>query len=171
MAQPGPGKYRRQIGAVGDLSNLKLKNPVEVERTLKQQKEISLMASSARNDLAQDFNELLLELKPKQINAIVKDPWTMKLFFGTAVERRVARQMREKVAAHPDHLLSDLKWTRLTNAPQDFINPSGYGFDLTGSSPTSILKHQRRRGVDSVITYQSIPNDLGYKFREWLKDN
>jgi hypothetical protein len=51
------------------------------------------------------------------------------------------------------------------------LYPDGYGFDITGNSRSSILEHQARPEIDSVITYDSIPNDLGYRFMDWLENN
>lgn len=64
-----------------------------------------------------------------------------------------------------------MRWTERTNAPQDFINPDGFGFDITGSSATSILMHKMRPEVNAVITYDSISADLGYKYINWLENN
>jgi len=139
--------------------------------TLQQQKELARLTTAARNDLAGDFNKLLGELSPGQIDAIAAEPWRMRLFFGTAVETRVARQVGEVVQSNPQSVLSGLRWTGRTNAPQDFVGVSGFGFDITGGSWSSILSHQRRAAVDSVITYDSIPSDLGYRFIKWLDGN
>ncbi|TVO71265.1 two-partner secretion domain-containing protein [Sedimenticola selenatireducens] len=138
--------------------------------TLTQQRELAKLTNQARHDLVNDFNALFSELSPNQIDAIVENPWTMQLFFGTAVETRVARQVRV-AQSRPDSVFEGMKWTERTNAPQDFINPDGFGFDITGSSTTSIFKHQTRPEVNTVITYDSIPNDLGYKFIGWLENN
>jgi filamentous hemagglutinin len=146
-------------------------NAVELPVTLHQQKELSLLTAQTRNDLANDFDLLINELTPNQIDAIAEHPWTMRLFFGSAVESRVAGQIDNLVLDNPSHVLSDLTWTRRTNAPQDFYTLDGYGFDITGNSPASIFKHQSRPEIDSLVTYDSIPNDLGYRFINWLENN
>ena len=93
----------------------------------------------------------------------VKNPWRMRLFFGTAVERRVA-----ELAARDD-LLSVLRHTE-PNAPQDFIDPGRLDYDITGSSKSSIRTHYGRPEVDVVVTYDSIPDDYGYDWSRWYLD-
>uniref|UniRef100_UPI0022410135 RHS repeat-associated core domain-containing protein n=1 Tax=Verrucomicrobium sp. BvORR034 TaxID=1396418 RepID=UPI0022410135 len=137
--------------------------------TLIQQRELARLATSARNELVNDFDKLLSELTPSQIASIAEEPWRMQLFFGTAVETRVARNVAEIVKRDPKSVLTGLRWTGRTNAPQDFIGPGGFGFDITGGSWSSIWSHQRRAAVDAVVTYDSIPSDLGYKFIKWLE--
>ncbi len=110
------------------------------------------------------------ELSPGQIDAIAENPWRMRLFFGTALETRVARQVRID-QRNENSVFAGMRWTERTNAPQDFINPDGYGFDITGNSRSSILEHQARPEIDSLITYDSIPNNLGYRFIDWLENN
>ena len=139
--------------------------------TLSQQRELANLTNQARTDLVGDFDKLLSELSPAQVDAIADEPWRMKLFFGTAIETRVARQVDIKVQDNPESVLSGLSWTGKTNAPQDFIDSSGFGFDITGGSVSSIMKHQNRSGIDTVITYDSIADDLGYKFIDWLENN
>lgn len=46
-----------------------------------------------------------------------------------------------------------------------------YSIDITGGSTTSILKHKNRPEVDAVISYDSIPSNLGYKFIDWFIEN
>lgn len=94
----------------------------------------------------------------------------MQLFFGTALESRVASQVRQAVRSNPDSVLSDVRWTGRTNAPQDFIGPGGHGFDVTGSSASSIRTHFARPEVDAVITYDSIPRDLCRRFIQSLDE-
>lgn len=118
--------------------------------------------------LTGNFNNLRSELSVGQIGAIAIEPWLMKVFFGTAVETRVARQIDDIVQSNPQSVLSILYWTGRSNAPQDFIGDGGFGFDITGGSWSSVLSHQQHAAVDSVITYDSIPSDLGYSFIRWL---
>lgn len=100
--------------------------------------------------------------------AVADEPWRLQLYFGTAVESRVAGKIGDVVSSNPNSVLSDLIWTGRTNAPQDFIGPGGFGFDITGGSMSSMIKHFNRSGVDSVITYESIPSNLGYDFIRFL---
>ena len=66
--------------------------------------------------------------------------------------------------------LENLKWTGKSNKPQDWYDADGYGFDLTGNSQSSILTHQNRPEVNSVITYDSLTNDEIFRFHKWLMD-
>ncbi len=136
--------------------------------TLQQQKELAKHTAAVRKELIEDFDLLARELTPSQIKAIADEPWRMRLYFGTALESRVAGKVRDAVRVNPQSVLSDLKWTGRTNAPQDFIGGKGHGFDITGGSKSSIEQHFRRKGVDTVITYDSIPSDLGKKFMKWM---
>ncbi len=138
--------------------------------TINQQRELAKLTTNARNSLVSDFDALSRELTPGQFNAVVRHPWIMPLIFGTAVESRVARQVKAAQAA-PNSIFEGMIWTGRTNAPQDFINPDGYGFDITGGSMSSILKHQARPEINSVITYDSIPSDLGYRYINWFENN
>ena len=135
--------------------------------SLTQQRELTRLAQNARNDMVNDFDKLLSELTPGQIDAIVESPWRMQLFFGTALETRVARDV-QALQSQTSSIFAGMQWTGRTNAPQDFINRNGVGFDITGNSMTSILSHQARNGVDIVVTYDSIPSNLGYDFVAWL---
>jgi hypothetical protein len=84
----------------------------------------------------------------------------MQTFFGTAVERRVAQ------LAGDNNILSALTHTA-NNAPQDFIGPENFGYDITGSSASSIFLHTARPEVQAVVTYESIPGDFGYQWANW----
>ena len=137
-------------------------------RTLAQQREISLLTTQARNDLAGNFDELAGALTERQIMAVADEPWRLQLYFGNAVESRVAGRIDNIVSSNSNSILSDLSWTGRTNAPQDFIGSGGFGFDITGGSKSSMRSHFNRAGIDSVITYESIPSILGYDFIRYL---
>ncbi|WP_197994562.1 hypothetical protein [Gimesia maris] len=119
-----------------------------------QQRELARLTSEVREELVNNFDTLARELSPGQIRAIADEPWSMKLFFGTALEGRVAARVRQTVQGNADSVLSDIRWTGRTNAPQDFIGPGQHGFDITGGSASSIRKHFTRPEVDAVITYE-----------------
>ncbi len=140
----------------------------ELPRTLSQQRELSRITSEVREELVSNFDVLARELSPDQIRAIADEPWRMQLFFGTALEGRVAARVRDTVRSNPGSVLSDIVWTGRTNAPQDFIGPGQYGFDITGNSLSSIRSHFARAEVDAVITYESIPRNLGFRFIRWF---
>lgn len=127
--------------------------------TLAIQKRLAEVASTERDALLRDPMLLGQYLRQGEIDRIAQEPWIMRLFFGSALQRRIQDVKSE------DALLSALKSTR-SNAPQDFIGPGGFGYDLTGSSKTSILIHANRPGIDAVVTYDSIPSNFG---RQWLK--
>lgn len=139
-------------------------------RTLSQQRELARITSEVREELVDNFDVLARELSPDQIRAIVDEPWLLQLFFGTALESRVASRVRQVVRSNPDSVLSDVRWTGRTNAPQDFIGPGQHGFDITGSSPASIRSHFARPEIDAVITYDSIPRELGRRFIQWFDE-
>jgi hypothetical protein len=139
-------------------------------RTLQQQRELAHLTTKARSELVDNFDELARELSPAQMRAIADEPWRMQVFFGTALESRVAAKVRDVVRANPDSVLSDLRWTGRTNAPQDFIGPGGHGFDITGNSISSIRSHYARKQVQAVVTYDSIPSDLGRRFVRWMSE-
>ena len=121
------------------------------------------LAQKVRDEFLTDPKLLARHLTKNQRKVIRKKEWTMQLFFGTALEKRVA------LLAKNDDILSNLKWTGTTNASQDFYRMIGkkkFGFDITGGSRSSVLKHTKRKGIDAVITYDSIPSSFGY---DWLK--
>ena len=117
------------------------------------------LTEQTRELFVRDPNALARYLRQGEIDEIQRNPWRMQLFFGTAVERRVA-----EVARETDDLRS-LQHTR-SNAPQDFIGPENRGYDITGSSESSMRSHFAREEVDAVVTYESIPDGFGL---EWLK--
>ncbi len=127
---------------------------------LKVQKRLAGVTAETRDAFLNDGSLLQRYLREKEIDAIVEEPWRMTLFFGTAVERRVAE------IAETDSLLSGLTHHK-GNAPVDFTTSSGIGFDITGGSRSSINAHFRRPEVTAVITYDSIALDFGYK---WIKE-
>ena len=141
---------------------------VRLPTTLAQQRELAHLTTRVRDELINDFSLLRRQLSPGQIRAIVDEPWRMQLFFGTVVETRVASQIRNIVRDDPTSVLAGLQWTGRTNAPQDFIGPNQFGFDITGGSRASIRTHFNRPQIDAVVTYDSIPNDFGYLFRDCL---
>lgn len=141
---------------------------VALPRTLQQQKELAHLTAQARSELVNNFDELARALSPHQMRAIADEPWRMRLFFGTVLETRVAAKVRDAVRTNPQSVLSDLRWTGRTNAPQDFIGPGGFGFDITGNSMSSIQSHYARKQVQAVVTYDSIPSDLGRRFVRWM---
>lgn len=140
-------------------------------KTLDQQRQLSILTNQLRDEMVNDFDKLIVELSPAQVDAIVEDPWRMRLFFGSALETRVAQKVDDIVQNDTGSILKDLTWTGRTNAPQDFYDPDGFGFDITGGSIRSILSHQNRPEVDVVISYESIPGDLGYRFVDWLESD
>ena len=140
--------------------------------TLKIQRRLSEVTKNVRDSFVKDPKSLKNYLTPGEIDSIRKKPWTMRLFFGTAVERKVAK------IAEQDETLSLLTHT-VNNAPQDFIGPddfkiyqdgsmvkksNGLGYEITGSSISSIMAHSSRPEVDIIVTYESIPSDFGYKW-------
>jgi RHS repeat-associated protein len=124
------------------------------------QRRLAAMVNQVRDELLNNPNLLKRQLRPKEIDAIVDEPWRMRLFFGTALQRRVT------ALAEGDSVLSVLKPTR-GNAPQDYFGPGGLGYEITGGSRSSIFSHSQRPGVDAVVTYESIPADFGYKWADW----
>lgn len=132
------------------------------------------MAQQARNDLLrtdQAGRERLRDMfSARELAAIEAAPWRLQLGFGHAVERRVADQVRLIRRDDPDGIFGDMEWTGRTNAPQDFIDDD-WNFDITGSSQSSIFSHYARPRVDSVVTYDSIPQTAGGDFVAWLKKN
>jgi RHS repeat-associated protein len=144
----------------GDGTAVSASRSSEIEHpALTAQRSLAMLAQETRELFVREPNALARYLRQGEIDEIRKNPWRIRLFFGTAVERRVA-----DVARDSDDLAS-LKHTR-SNAPQDFVGLGNYGYDITGSSETSIRSHFARDGVDAVVTYDSIPNDFGI---EWLK--
>lgn len=135
-----------------------VQSPGELQ-TLSMQRSLANVTTETRDAFLKDPQLLARYLRSGEIDRIQKESWRMRLFFGTAVERRVA-----EIAAESDDLRG-LVHTR-SNAPQDFVGPDGYGYDITGSSESSILGHAARKEVDAVVTYDSIPNEFG---REWVK--
>ena len=133
-------------------------------KSLQLQRRLAEVTTEQRNALVESPELLARYLTPAEVGAVKDEPWRMTLFFGTALERRVARE------AARDAELSVLEHT-VNNAPQDFIGPGGVAFDITGSSVSSILSHARRKGVDFVITYESVPKDLGKKFLSWIAEH
>ncbi|WP_141058143.1 RHS repeat-associated core domain-containing protein [Stenotrophomonas rhizophila] len=124
------------------------------------QRRLAGMVNQVRDELLNDPKALQNQLRRKEIDAIIDEPWRMRLFFGTALQRRVTE------LAEGDSVLSVLKPTR-GNAPQDYFGPGGLGYEITGGSKSSIFSHSQRPGVDAVVTYESIPADFGYKWVDW----
>ncbi|MES2161415.1 MAG: RHS repeat-associated core domain-containing protein [Pseudomonadota bacterium] len=121
------------------------------------QRQLATVVTNQRDALLNDPNLLLSNLTPSEANAINNQPWTMSLFFGTALQRSVTD------IARTDSILSVLTPTT-GNAPQDFLGPDGWGYDITGSSTSSILTHANRTGINAVVTYPSIPSNFGYQW-------
>jgi hypothetical protein len=131
---------------------------------LKIQKSLAVLTAKVRNELINDPKLLEKTLRPREIDAIVAEPWTMRLFFGTAVQRRV------EILKNNDPLLKALKPTR-GNAPQDFILHEGnvkYGYDITGGSLSSMKSHYARPQINALVTYDSITADFGYAWKKKL---
>jgi hypothetical protein len=125
---------------------------------LSAQRSLAILTQQTRDLFMRDPNTLARYLRQGEIEEIRTNPWRMRLFFGTAVERRVAELARES---------DDLRLLQHTrsNAPQDFVGPGNRGYDITGSSESSIRSHYARKEVDAVVTYDSIPDGFGV---EWL---
>jgi hypothetical protein len=88
----------------------------------------------------------------------------LRPFFGNSMEELVdAKRLNV-----PE--LESLTWTKKSNKPQDWFDADGFGFDLTGNSWSSVIKHQNRVEVDSVITYESLTNEEIFKLHKWLMD-
>lgn len=121
------------------------------------QRRLANMVNQVRDELLNDPKLLRRYLTDGELDAIADHPWTMRLFFGTALQRRVTD------LAEGDNVLSVLRPTR-GNAPQDYFGPGGLGYEITGSSPSSIWSHSQRDGVDVVVTYDSIPGNFGYNW-------
>ncbi|TWT34908.1 hypothetical protein [Blastopirellula retiformator] len=176
LPRPGPQTvynlevYGEHVYFVGQLGVLAHNNYVSegLPETLAQQRQLSSLSAEARTELVSDFALLRNSLSMNQLDSIIEEPWRMQLFFGTVLEARVANRVRSLVADEPGHLLASLQWTGRTNAPQDFIGRNGFGFDITGNSLSSIRSHAARAQVQAVVTYESIPSNLGYRFVRWL---
>ncbi|HEL4244288.1 hypothetical protein I5U23_03540 [Stenotrophomonas maltophilia] len=124
------------------------------------QRRLASMVNEVRDELLNNPKLLQDQLRRAEIDAIIDEPWRMRLFFGTALQRRVTD------LAQGDSVLSVLRPTR-GNAPQDYFGPGGLGYEITGGSKSSIFSHSQRSGVDAVVTYESIPADFGYKWVDW----
>jgi RHS repeat-associated protein len=130
--------------------------------TLSQQRMLTQFAAEARSELLSDFARLSSLLTDSQLSKIETDPLLLRPFFGSAVEPLVeAKRMKSPVTDR-------LYWTGTSNKPQDWYDDDGFGFDLTGGSTNSILKHQARPDVDIVVTYDSLTNDDVFQFHKWL---
>lgn len=151
-------------GADEAMEGREIVNGAQLPRTLAQQRELARLAAEVREELLNNLDLLEQQLSEAQIRALAKDPGLMQRYFGTVLEARVASQVNQIVRSDPDSVLSGLHWTGLTKAPQDFIGPNGHGFDITGSSRASIMDHNARPAVNAVITYESVPRDLGNQF-------
>ncbi len=123
------------------------------------QRRLSEVTAETRDMFINNPDSLERYLRTGEINSIIDEPWRMKIFFGTAVNRRVDSLVES------DSILSSLQVTR-NNAPQDYIGPDNIGFDITGGSKSSITSHFKRPEIDYVITYDSIPDSFGH---EWAK--
>ncbi|WP_417395978.1 hypothetical protein [Gimesia chilikensis] len=86
-------------------------------RTLLQQHDLTRLTSDVREALVNDFDALARELSPGQIRASSDEPWSMKLFFDTALEGCGAARVRQPVEDNADSVLSDIRWTGRINAP------------------------------------------------------
>ncbi len=131
---------------------------------LKIQKSLAVLTAKVRNELINDPKLLEKTLRPREIDAIVAEPWTMRKFFGTAVQRRV------EILKNNDPLLKALKPTR-GNAPQDFILHEGnvkYGYDIKRGSLSSMKPHYARPQINALVTYDSITADCGYAWKKKL---
>jgi hypothetical protein len=131
---------------------------------LKIQKNLSVLTTKVRNELIENPQLLFNTLTKAERSAIIEQPWRMKLFFGTAVQRRVT------ALKNRDPLLRKLKPTK-GNAPQDYILKDGKencGYDITGNSLSSLRKHYDRPQINSVVVYESIPEDFGYTWKKKL---
>ena len=191
LARPGPQEvYNLEVHAehvyyVGEFGALVHNSGVynanastDVEpRTLTQQRELARLTTEVRDELVNDFDSLfgLLARHDGVLDFVYKEPWSLRMFFGTEVEAVVARRIDDIVEADPNHILASLTWTGRGRAPQDFLdnlttgrNGGQFGFDISGGSMSSIREHFGRPEIDAVITYDSIPGDLGYRFRDWL---
>ncbi len=131
---------------------------------LKVQKSLAVLTAKVRNELIDNPKLLQKTLRPGEIDAIVAEPWRMRLFFGTAVQRRVT------TLKNRDPLLKALKPTQ-GNAPQDFILHEGnvkYGYDITGGSLSSMKTHYASPEINALVTYESIAADFGYVWKKKL---
>jgi hypothetical protein len=95
----------------------------------------------------------------------------MQLHFGHAIEKYVELQADQLRKLNPNSIFSDMKWTGRNGSPQDFLTPDGFGIDITGSSKKSVMDHFAREQVNAVVSYESIPRDMGYRFVQWLNAN
>lgn len=160
--QAGENLYEFAPSAVNwmDALGLSCDEVLDSRAMINLQRRLASMVNQVRDELLNNPRLLQDQLRRAEIDAIIDEPWRMRLFFGTALQRRVTD------LAQGDSVLSILRPTR-GNAPQDYFGPGGLGYEITGGSKSSIFSHSQRTGVDAVVTYESIPADFGYKWVDW----
>ncbi len=160
--QAGENLYEFAPSAVNwmDALGLSCDEVLDSRAMINLQRRLASMVNQVRDDLLNNPRLLQRQLRPREIDAIVDEPWRMRLFFGTALQRRVTE------LARGDSVLSVLRPTS-GNAAQDYFGPGGLGYEITGGSKSSIFSHSQRSGVDAVVTYESIPSDFGYRWVDW----
>ncbi len=156
--QAGENLYEFGPSAINwmDALGLSCDEVLDPQAMVNLQRRLANLVHQVRDELLNDPKLLRSFLRPKEIEAIQDEPWRMRLFFGTALQRRVNELKKA------DELLDKLVPTT-GNAPRDYIGPGNTGFEITGGSWGSLMSHSKRPEVDVIVTYESLPSTFGYE--------
>ena len=138
-----------------------LDNTIGLTNSLQQQRALSSLVSTARKELVEDTRLLSTNLRPAERAAIQNKPYLARVFFGTALERRVELLRADIVRQNPNSPLATLEYRGAGNSPFDYLGSGNTRFEITTKNPRTLATHQARPDVDFVVTYDPLPSGFG----------